>query len=901
MTKHFKLILVIMAAISLLMLLTLGCVPAGDDDSGDDDSGGSTSSLAIMPTAVFSTSPEVSTAKSIAVFNPFASFFDNATRADAGILEPEKLTPLFMPLFTGLKVPDSSEVSNNLSADWVGYYMKTPVLLEVIDKTAENTDDKYIYKMGFDYWQDTDKNKKIDYKVDKWVATVNVKSAFKDFSDVKWELNQEITNPFDITQKYSLIASGISDSEDFSGSGTFTAQSGDYKGSATISWSKNKTNGKKYIKVEDGYIKYTGSSTTDYFNVSDLSITIDVSSDGTSKVIESSKVVSKDATGIVTEIVKQATTRNDIKGNPTDVAYTISIKVKGIDGTITSSDTLSGAYKIDENLAITTTTAEDLSMADLFYADEDATPAKVKVDITNCPTDAKGKPIKLTIVRPDYMIFDTNGEYPDFNKTHVATMNGAVSSSYGATLTTTDSIDPGFYICYASIDMSGNDADKTVASLSDNYYIIGFGTMVDGRNGDPIVVKLGNVSTGEPGWCKFGEATMDLRQKIPIKASLKLKDGTPLNALIINKPLFVGLFENIPIGINWNYPIGSAYLYVTQADIDNGYIMGNLYLDIPIDLNETNIANKKYVIGGRIDVNNDGAMSINDYWYNDLYWNDGQPNPISVFYIESYEYKIQLPGFILQDKEPENMGTDYSLFKTDGKPPTSNSSYDSNGITISGYIDASIFGQGGNWYAHIMKRVKDSSPEAVAFDQVDANGNFSFTNIKPNQDYDIMAIAYNSFDPSYESLRMPYNYEMVALQVNTTTGYPQTYEVIMPTTNVTDIILDSWLFFGDFMTMVSSHNDTLNLSEDGLNVIEVNIKFYDSQDIPMMPPSYLDGYKFDIIVEQQDGAVWKPVPIGVYRGFNDPTGVFQEFITLKFEKAINGANYRFTVGFNAWD
>ncbi len=774
MNRRFTKISTLLATVLLSIILIFACGIAGPTTGGTTDTttgGGGDSTLSIMPTAVFSTSPELAAAASVNISLPdfpFAYFFNTGTRADSGILNPEKLSELFMPLFTGLKTPKAGEMSNNLTVDYVGYYLKRPILIKMVDKTAENTDDNYAKVFEFSYYQDNNANKSIDVtglETDTQVAFVYIKAYTATATSGEWSLTQLISNPFNPTEKFSMKASGIYGPTQLTGDGTFTATSGDYKGSAAVTWTKNST-GKKYIRIEDGKIEYKGTATNGYYNVTGLNITIDVSADNSSKVTEASTVVTKNTDGSTLTIVKQATTLNDNKGIPIEVAFTISKTLKDINGVITDNTTKQGAKTItidsSFNIAVTDTNATSINLGDLNVTDDDATAAKITVNLSKCPTTAMGKSVRVWVVKPENMIYEDSGVHPNVNIARVSEMKGVVSSTYGASFTTAEAVPAGNYVVYAIIDPLGDfpatpSEENVGATTTDDFYAYSIGVYVDGRNG-VSTVNMGNITYGEPGWMKFGSTTADIRPSLDVSITFTSKDTDPnfianLNdTAIAGKMIQLGLFEVTSMGINWDAPVGFSFIQLASPTIGSILTGNKLYIDGIVDFK-----NKKYTVGARIDMDNDLMDSVGDFFYMDT-----SVDVALKFDNYNNKYFISIPGFVYLSELKTDTVINYSTYTKDGKPLTDSEYYASTGgATISGSIDFTMIDryQASSWFAILMPLV--NSPEEgasmppVAFAQVNATtGAFTFSNIKKfisdNTStpyyYNIVAVGYRNFD-----------------------------------------------------------------------------------------------------------------------------------------------------------
>jgi len=960
MNKRFAKISTALATVLLSMILIFACgITEGPTTGGGDDGGsGGDSSLSIMPTAVFSTSPELAAAASgnISLPNfPFAYFFNKAKRGDSGILNPEKLSELFMPLFTGLKKPTAEDLSSGIEKTWIGFYMGSPVILRVEDKTADNTDDRYKYAMLFEYWQDVDKNKTIDTKKDKWVADVYVKSAFEDFSDIKWSLNQEISNPFDPTQHFELKANGIGDDEDFSGSGTFAATSGDYRGSATVAWSKNSTNGKKYVKVEDGYIKYTGTKTSGFFNVTNLTITIDIAKDNSSKVIENSTVVTKDADGSTLTVVKQATTLNNSKGIPTEVAYTITTMRKDRNGVITENKTEQDAKVININsdtLAVNLGgNATNINVANLGDADADATNGKIIVNLSKCPTSAKGKSVKVWIAKPENMIYGDEFVCPEFGKIDPAkTANGVVSSAYGASFTF-DDVAGGSYVVYAIIDPNGDFpkdlADDIGKTVGDDFYAYSIGVFVDGRKGD-TTVNIGNAAYGEPGWMKFGAGDARPSLKVDVKLSCSGEGSDNfIDTAIAGKTVEVGLFEISAMGIDMNNPVGYGYIDVGNNAV-NSTLTGKLYINGIVDLKNK----EKYIVAARLYAEDvPGA-----FYYMDT------PITATALKFDNYnnKYYISIPEFVYSE-EDQNAGVDYSIYPTDGIP------YPSGGASASEYYDdspqrAAIDGkidfdsvdryQADAWFAILMPAAGVNNPQdgaatkPVAFAKVNADGTFEFKNVKkfknddpntPNY-YFIVAIGYKNFDVNYDKLRMPYQEDILVLKLVSfeytypifdedgnwqrngtgTNYYDSPLGITFNTSgdpvdiswdgpnqvpgaqlNENDIVLNISNLYGLYMSAAPGGGSGLEIG-NGDRPVYVSVGFMDPQYMTADRPYWLNDVHFGIKVEKKVGTAWTYVT-EYWSNFMDGSNSPMDSINFACSKADNNAEYKFSVLQDAWN
>lgn len=796
MNKRFTKISTLLATVLLSIILIFACGIAGPTTGGTTDTttggGGGDSSLSIMPTAVFSTSPELAAAASVGSIDfPFAYFFNTGTRADSGILNPEKMSELFMPLFTGLKTPKAGEMSNNLTVDYVGYYLKRPILIKMVDKTAENTDDNFAKVFEFSYYQDNNANKIVDVgglETDTQVAFVLIKTYTDAATSGEWTLTQLIANPFNPTEKFSMKASGIYGPTQLTGDGTFTATSGDYKGSAAVTWTKN-SSGKKFIRIEEGKIEYKGTAANGYYNVTGLNITIDVSADNSSKVTEASTVVTKNADGTTLTIVKQASTLNDNSGLPKEVAFTISKTLKDINGIITDNTTKQGAKTIAVDstfkIAVTDIDATNLNIGDLTVTDNDATAAKITVNLSKCPTTAMGKSVKVWIVKPENMVYESNGTvHPNVTIARVAEMKGVVSSTYGASFTTTSDIPAGNYVVYAIIDPMGDfpatpTVDNVGPTTTDDFYAYSIGVFVDGRKG-VTTVNMGNAAIGEPGWMKFGSATMDVRPSLEVSITFTSKDANPgfTSTAIAGKMMQLGLFEVTSMGINWNAPVGFSYIQLATPSIGTTLTGNKLYIDGIVDFK-----NKKYTVGARLDMDGDQMDSVGDFYYMDT-----TADVALKFDNYNNKYYISIPGFVYLAELKTDTIIDYSKYTKDGKPLTDSVYYASTGgATISGSVDFTMIDkyQASAWFAILMPLVngpeEGTNTPPVAFAQVNSTtGAFTFSNIRkfigdntatPNY-YNIVAVGYRNFDINYDKLRMPYQDDILAMKATT---YEYTY------------------------------------------------------------------------------------------------------------------------------
>lgn len=955
MNKRFTKISTLLATVLLSMILIFACGIAGPTGgTTDTTTGGGDSSLSIMPTAVFSTSPELAAAASVSSgfpSAPFAYFFNTANRADSGILNPEKMSELFMPLFTGLKTPKAGEMSNNLTVDYVGYYLKRPILIKMVDKTTENTDDNFVKVFEFSYYQDNNSNKSIDVtglEVDTQVAFVLIKTYTEAATSGEWTLTQLIANPFNPTEKFSMKATGIYGPTQLTGDGTFTATSGDYKGSAAVTWTKN-SSGKKYIRIEDGKIEYKGTATTGFYNVTGLNITIDISSDNSSKVTEAATVVTKNNDGTTQTVVKQATTLNDDSGLPKEVAFTVTNTVKDINGVITSNTTKQGAKTISIDtttfaIAVTDTNASTINMADLSQVDDEATAAKITVNMSKCPTTAMGKPVYVWVVKPEDMVFETDGSiHPSLTTPAVSEIKGVVSSTYSATLTTAQTVPAGYYVVYAMIDPKG-DFSVTAPNTLDDFYVAQFGVMVDGRNGN-TTINIGNVANNELGWMTFGSGVTDVRQSLDMGITFASADGSTLftSTAISNKRLDVGLFELTSMGVNWDSPVGYS---ITQLSTQNvgSTLTGKLYIDGIVDFK-----NKKYTVGARLDMDGNGMDSIGDFFYVDMGWNtDGSDNVSLKFDNYNNKYFIVIPGFKYLSEL--KTGIDYSAYSRDGKPLLTSEYYAAtNGATISGSVDFIMIDryQASAWFAILMPLVngpeEGTNTPPVAFAQITSTGTFTFSNFTkgsystgaPNY-YNIVAIGYRNFDINYDKLRMPYQDDILAMKA---TSY--TYDYWDPATQTTkqatnysnsplaltfnssgSVVGIKWIDNGVFQpdtTVLTAADLKFDISmlymdatsgDTGASGIEIGTgdkQVYVSVGFinPMymtasMRPYWLNDIQFNVKIEKQVNGVWSYVT-EYWSNFRDSAYNPMDYVSFECSKAESGKIYRFSVSQEAWN
>lgn len=954
MNKRFTKISTLLATVLLSIILIFACGIAGPTTGGTTDTttgGGGDSTLSIMPTAVFSTSPELAAAASVGSTDfPFAYFFNTANRADSGILNPEKMSELFMPLFTGLKTPKAGEMSNNLTVDYVGYYLKRPILIKMVDKTAENTDDNFAKVFEFSYYQDNNANKVIDVgglETDTQVAFVLIKTYTDAATSGEWTLTQLIANPFNPTEKFSMKASGIYGPTQLTGDGTFTATSGDYKGSAAVTWTKNST-GKKFIRIEDGKIEYKGTATNGYYNVTGLNITIDVSADNSSKVTEASTVVTKNADGTTLTIVKQASTLNDNSGLPKEVAFTIAKTTKDINGVIKENTTKQGAKTItidsSFNIAVTDTNATNVDITDLTVTDDDATAAKITVNLSKCPTTAMGKSVRVWIVKPENMVYEVGGDvHPNISIARVSEMKGVVSSTYGASFTTAEAVPAGNYVVYAIIDPLGDfpatpTADNVGPTTDDDFYAYSIGVYVDGRNG-VSTVNMGNIAYGEPGWMKFGSTTTDIRPSLDVSITFTSKDSSTYftNTAIADKMIQLGLFEVTSMGINWDAPVGFSFIQLASPTIGSTLTGNKLYIDGIVDFK-----NKKYTVGARLDMDNDQMDSVGDFFYMDT-----SVDVALKFDNYNNKYFISIPGFVYLSELKTDTVINYSTYTKDGKPLTDSEYYASTGgATINGSVDFTMIDryQASAWFAILMPLVdgpeEGTNTPPVAFAQVDGNGNFTFSNFKkgayssgsPNY-YNIVAVGYRNFDINYDKLRMPYQDDILAMKA---TSY--TYDYYDPLTNTTkqatnytnsplaltfntsgSVVGIKWMDGGIYQpdtTVLTSADLKFDISmlymdatsgdtgtSSGLSIgtgdkpVYVSVGFDD----PMNPiysstnrPYWLNDNSFGIKIEKKVNGVWTYVT-EYWSNFRDSAYNPMYYISFDCKDANLNAVYRFTV------
>lgn len=902
-----------------LVVLFFGCTI--DDGKkivpkAPDNGGGKIQSVRIIPSSVFSTAPEV--LSTVDVSRSLMSIAD--TRSGAGILNPQKMTQLFMPLFTGLREPKENEITaDNTTSDWIGFYMDRPVILLVVDKTEENDDSDYKLVLEFQYYQDNNMNKKVDIgglTPDTLVAFVTVKAYMETGTAGKWELAQQISNPFNPSEQFKMTASGIYGSDQFSGTGVFEASSGDYTGTANLVWQKV-ASGKTYIRVEDGSILYKGSASTGYFNVTNLNMMVDIEPDGTSKVIEGSTITTRNSDGTTTIVEKQATTTNDQTGRPKEVAFTVGTTEKDRNGTITSSRTVAGAKKIDittdGKISIGTDDAVNVGIGDIGIVDENAKEGFITVNASMAPKETVNKKITSYIYKlSDIETFSDGSVRPKNGVEPVSKAGGVVSSTYTAGLKTSSPVAPGNYTVFVMIDVNGDDNVVEQTGLDDNFLITILGVYV---NGD-ISFSVGNTTLGQRGWIKFsGEGD----GRISFDTVITFNDYSSGAALsgISGKEIEVGLFEMTSYGVNWSSPVARGFEKV-PADLSKPFSM-IIYQTSSIDYS------RKYVVSAFIDLDGNYSLSKGDYFYNDMYMIEG--SVLSAFEKgNDGNYVVQIKGFKKAD-DNVSIGVDYSIFSNylDGSVPPSLKYYDGAGGSISGFavIDTSM---ANTWYAQIMPFVMNPEEGAsvmpAAVCKLSSNGAFNFKNLKIKDEsgkriiYMIIAFAYSSDDGKLKQIS-PNDYMVMKYrEIKDDTGVvlfatfdpitfafndsknPVKVEWVASIPEITSTVLsdsDKKLdFIGtfEFFNQQSGATDELMLSSDGAFKLTAKIG-YDAAVGTFDERKTKEWLNFsDVWVDVYLISAYEEYLVGTNRMFGNPDGSVKEFIFIDFTKAAGNSKYK---------
>jgi len=784
-----------------------------------DDGGGKIKSLSIMPSAVLSVAPAISDepvatgsimSSAASIMNFMKSIATGSeTRSDAGILDPQTMTQFFMPLFTGLKTPAEGEVVDNTSSGWIGYYLGYPILLQIEDKTADNTNDTVKNVYYFNYLQDVNMNKKIDSSSelggvnDTLIAQVKVATVTDDGTFGTWSLYQYVSNPFDISQKFELKASGAYGANTYNGSGNFLASNGDYTGSAKVSWSQD-NDGTKYINVTNGKIKYDGTATKDFFNVESLSLAIIIDPVGSSKIVESAEIVKVDSLGIQRTINKSTTTLNDIKGTPTDVAFTINTATKALDGTITTK-TVSGARTITVDttsgldIKISDTTS-DVNQEEIVYKDDDGnvvtTSGKVTIYTNKAPLGTENKTMKAWIVKAIDMTYvtDSSGNtYPEPKDgiLPVAKAAGPVSSLLSASIVANAEVVKGDYFVVVSIDVLNNSVfdstDNTV--WDDDYMAFIYSIHIDGDT---------TITVGGDG-AIFTKNGQDTRAKLPVSVTFDqyMMDATMmatktgiLPTTIAGKGVFLAVAEITSYGANFEMPIAKGY-FTAPSDVTTRFDT-TVYVEGFLDY--ANLS--KYAIGAHIDMNGDGMVNIGDFVTNSLYISPDIANFTQIYNQTTMKYEpiVNIKGFVaVDDTMTPPVGIDYSMYPLDGSVPSPTLASDTyqkelltqygdpvSTVVVNGSFDTGkiMLSDAGAWFAILLPANVTNSTEGtsippLAISKVDSLGKYSFRKFKtsdsngnPNS-FIVVGIGFRNFDPNFDTYRQMNSDDYLALSMST--------------------------------------------------------------------------------------------------------------------------------------
>lgn len=601
----------------------------------------SSNAVSVVPTAVYSTAP---------------SFDSTPSGRSKGSLTKDKLTQLFVPIFTGMRTAKEGEGEDGKKSDTMGNFLGIPVYTKVIVDEWDKEDPTKPLKYTFKYYWDTSDNDLID---DTAIGYVKIDES--DLSSGKqWTLYEQINNPFDPTEKFVMEGSGYFSDAFFLGTGEFKASTGDYAISAELSWTL--VNGKKFITVKDGQITFNGDKTSletgeEVVEISDYNMTIGADDNGAT-VTESSTITKTTSEG--TKVIKQQTvTKNGTDGVPTEAAYAGTVTTKDANGNVTNTTSFNEVKTIQMDVntgSVTLTTDTSKDVDDVFTeANSDASTVgkkgKMTIKAGFCPPISVNKNISAYVVKSSDMI----GMEPSDTAVPVKTVSSKVSINGGAELIT-EELESGFYAVLTTIDM-GNPTDEMNSdgtfnkdTFGDNFIIIDY-FKVDGD----IVVKLGDPKSGLT-WIKIGDdggaqefynedfASDDFKDPQVIKTTLEFKneDGTTLPADTSGKTLFVtvvekSMFDNIDVAFGMNTVPDDLS---TQKVIN---VFAHKYLK-----------EDEYEVNAAIDMNDDGEITAGDYgfstsWMMDYFAIEGD--------LDLNTFKMTIKAWHkITEEDMENMG-----------------------------------------------------------------------------------------------------------------------------------------------------------------------------------------------------------------------------------------------------
>lgn len=812
---------------SLVLILAVLIVFSACNLSGEKtDTGGGSASLAVVPSALVVSVPDITNQTATRAI----------TRASGGILDPDSITQLLTPLFTGLKPGDTAgmefveEADGSLtSTDWIGFYKGRPVLINVTSSATG---------MTMKYYQDIAplKDKTED---DIRIANVEITYAQQNGAIVtsfgSWELNQSMSNPFDSSENYVLTASGDYGPTTFTGAGTFTATSGSYTGSATVSWTQNSSG--KYINIKKGTVTYTGEAARDYFNVTGLNMTIYVDPEtGDGTITENATIVTVDTSGNETTVTRSVTTKNDDKGNPTDVAFTVTGVVKDASGKITDSYTRNGSKKLTVDASsgsMNVTVGEDSDITiDDTYVDDDATSGILTVSAKNLPMDTKKAYVYVYKMADILWIEDESGmsyAQPAEGSTFVDKKFVDTIGKTTASLATA-SLDPGKYFIFIGADIMGNTTLEDMEnSFNDDFTIQIPGFLVDGATD----LVIGTDDSGYP-WFRLSDDGNYDTGKDSVMASINARDvnDEDISGQFAGGELYVKIVPYNMDGkpdLSWSIYDGMKPLGTSPAD---PLELELWHIDFAYDLTSLN----ELTVVAFIDMNFNGIVDAQT----DYYFGQGA----SITY-DGMKITIDGSAWGLAQDGDKYKGSNWDIFAPyDGKVPSGSGDMfldshadPNNPNAISGVIESTVYQEAPAdlWMAVLSAGDPDNpdmEPQPVAFCMVNDDGSFSFSGFKKDINgnpivYWVLAFGYRYFNPG-EPIRMPYPDDFAALAAPTDGQFKPnpvgmmwdsalgdyagiTYDSMgMPssTASKADFNLGSWLLWDEFMTQSDNGGET---------------------------------------------------------------------------------------------
>ena len=900
----------------MLILFLVGC-PQAEIQTVTTTSGGGdgtttttikSSSLSIMPSAVFSTAPSynaTSNQQSLSIVEKLRNDI-GLSRADAQSLTKEKLTQLFMPMFTGFRTAVEGEGSGTTTKSGdMGTFIGIPVYIKVTDLSGDGKKFKFEY-----YWDDS------IVLQDTQIGFVNI-DITKPTSQ-KWTMYEEIKNPLNPTEKFVMNGTGYFGDEFMLGDGSFNATSGLYNISAKISWSM--INSKRIINVRDGSIAYTGdktklASTDEVSEVSNYSSTV-ISDETGASVTEGSTITNTTTTGV--KVVQQtAVTKSDTKGKFQEAVYTGTEIQKDSTGKITATKPIkvekkdeNGDGTFEDNTNIDTTTIQQtIDSATTAGTTKVISEGYLTIKAGFCPTQAVGKKLKIYVLKADQM----DGEQPKAGLTtsSVTTLDATISSSGDASVTSSTKLAAGFYTIAAMIDMTNNDSIDNLATFDDDYGVILFGVNI---NGD-VTVKAGDPSVGFT-WRKMGSTDevyndgytgTDFQKPQTLQALLTFKDadtGVSFNAngmkvyVFLNEKTSMGIIENPDAG-------GMADLTVDTASLSTP-----LKIKVPAKVFLKEITN--YMVKAFIDMDQNGILSNGDYGYDDSFMNNG----VSSFNFKNLALTVLKWKKLTDTEVNQQQGIDYTIFKPyDGMTPetlngVANPNYEL-GTEITGTIDAAADLTNANiWFAILMplaSKEEGLKTMPIAIFKIDnAVKTYTFKNFKKNNAAPYMIVLNGlKYDDPVNANPRPLNMDdLLGLKKQSTgTGssplyfyantdgkfYKGTYDsltgLLVPSTELTasDKTIDTLISMADMSKPSESQ-----LSSDGTVKIFVHIK-YEKSGIPLADVTDINALSTDkdkifVKVHNPDGSF-----------ITEANGFRKDLVdnTLYFEKAIQGNSYKF--------